>query len=416
MNEHVKVSVVIPVYNVEKYLPACLDSVLAQTLSEIEIICVDDCSPDRCPQILDEYAEREERVKVIHLQKNSQQAFARNRGMEIARGEYLYLLDSDDMIKPETLAELYETARKDDLDGIFFDSEVIFDSPELKENYENTYQPRRHGKYEDKVCDGEELLQAFMTNDEWTCYIQRQFWNMAYLRKENICFPEGHEHEDETFAFEALIAAKRVRYIPGTYFIRRYRENSVMTSPVKPKNFYGYFKCYGEMIRFVRDRGISSPAAKFNIARMYERMTKFYPILSETYDLESMFTGKDLDLYLFFKYAMETRGYYDVISPRLARELKTKKHVYLYGAGAIARQVLGRLRDYGIVPERILVSSHEKNPAELQGIPVITIDEIDQEDIYVVVSVTRKFADEIFAVLEENHIPYAYRRKYQFVE
>ena len=105
------VSVIVPVYNCQRFLADCLDSLLAQKLPSFEIICVDDCSPDRCPQILDEYAEREERVKVIHLQKNSQQAFARNRGMEIARGEYLYLLDSDDMIKPETLAELYETAR-----------------------------------------------------------------------------------------------------------------------------------------------------------------------------------------------------------------------------------------------------------------------------------------------------------------
>ena len=103
MKKQVIVSVVIPVYNVEQYLHACLNSVLAQTLQDIEVICVDDASPDSCPQILDEYAERDPRVTVIHLAKNSQQAFARNRGMEIAGGKYLYLLDSDDLIEPETL-------------------------------------------------------------------------------------------------------------------------------------------------------------------------------------------------------------------------------------------------------------------------------------------------------------------------
>ena len=74
-----KVSIIIPVYNVEQYLPACLDSVLTQTLQDLEVICVDDASPDNSPAILDAYAEKDSRVKVIHLKRNSQQAFARNR-------------------------------------------------------------------------------------------------------------------------------------------------------------------------------------------------------------------------------------------------------------------------------------------------------------------------------------------------
>ena len=116
------VSVIIPVYNVERYLPACLDSVLGQTLRDLEVICVDDCSPDRCGEILDRYPEFDDRVQVIHLQENRRQGFARNRGMERATGKYLYFLDSDDAIEPETLEELYELAERENLDAIFFDS------------------------------------------------------------------------------------------------------------------------------------------------------------------------------------------------------------------------------------------------------------------------------------------------------
>ena len=127
----IKVSVVIPVYNVEKYLSECLDSVLGQTLREIECICIDDASPDRCGEMLDEYAARDGRVRVLHLKENHMQGYGRNRGLEMAKGEYVYFLDSDDMITPNAMEELYLLAKRDELDGIFFDSQVILESEDL---------------------------------------------------------------------------------------------------------------------------------------------------------------------------------------------------------------------------------------------------------------------------------------------
>ena len=121
----IKVSVVIPVYNVEKYLPACLDSVLSQSLREIEVICIDDASPDRSGEILDDYAARDARVRVLHLTENHMQGYGRNRGIEMAEGKYIYLLDSDDMITPDAMEKLCDLADRDVLDGIFFDSQVI---------------------------------------------------------------------------------------------------------------------------------------------------------------------------------------------------------------------------------------------------------------------------------------------------
>ena len=128
----IKYSVIIPVYNVEQYLPDCLDSVLGQSLQELECICIDDASPDRCGDILDEYASHDKRVRVLHLTENHMQGYGRNRGMEMATGKYIYLLDSDDMITPEALEELYAVAEKDRLDCIYFDSRVIFANKELE--------------------------------------------------------------------------------------------------------------------------------------------------------------------------------------------------------------------------------------------------------------------------------------------
>lgn len=295
-----KVSIVIPVYNAQAYLPACLDSVLAQTLTDIEVICIDDASPDRCGQILDDYAAKDVRIKVIHLPENRLQGYGRNRGQEMARGEYVYFLDSDDMITPNAMEELYALAKKESLDGIFFDAQVIYESKELARNHSYGVTVRT-GTYEDRVYTGRELLDAFIRQEEWTCYLQRQFWNRAFLEREHIRMPEGVIHEDEAFALKAILAARRTRYVRKTYFIRRYRENSIMTSQQTSRNFYGYFISYCDMDQFVHERGLSCEAADRNLARIYDKLVWLYDQLSEKEDLESLFkTDEGRHLYYVF--------------------------------------------------------------------------------------------------------------------
>lgn len=115
--EHPKVSIIVPIYNVEKYLNRCMDSLLNQTLKDIEIIMVDDGSPDRCPQMCDEYAKRDSRIKVIH-KKNAGLGYARNSGLEVATGEYVAFVDSDDYVSINMYEKLYQTALADDADCV----------------------------------------------------------------------------------------------------------------------------------------------------------------------------------------------------------------------------------------------------------------------------------------------------------
>ena len=109
------VSVIVPVYKVEKYLPECLDSLLGQSLKDIEIICVDDGSPDNCGKILDEYAGKDPRIKVIH-QKNGGLSNARNSGLKEASGKYISFVDSDDFVNSEFLEKLYDAAERNQAD------------------------------------------------------------------------------------------------------------------------------------------------------------------------------------------------------------------------------------------------------------------------------------------------------------
>ncbi|MBQ6568467.1 MAG: glycosyltransferase family 2 protein, partial [Treponema sp.] len=233
----------IPVYNCAPYLNQCLDSVLGQTLKDLEVIAVDDCSSDGCGKILDGYAAKDSRVHVIHLPENHRQGYARNRGIERATGEYLYFLDSDDMIVPEALSELCELADRDGLDAVFFDSFDKYESEDLKEIYKPPFTLRR-GSYRNEIYSGPDLLDDFCRFEEWTCYPQRIIWRRKFIADEKIMYPEGSEHEDEFFAYAGILAAGRVRYMPRQYFILRVRPNSVMTSGYAPKNFHGYLMNY----------------------------------------------------------------------------------------------------------------------------------------------------------------------------
>ena len=111
-----KVSVIIPVYNTERYLRRCLDSVCNQTLSDIEIICINDCSTDNSLDILKEYADKDKRIKIINFKENKGAAVARNTGIDIVNGEYIGFIDSDDFVDSDFYEKLYNTASENNSD------------------------------------------------------------------------------------------------------------------------------------------------------------------------------------------------------------------------------------------------------------------------------------------------------------
>lgn len=404
----VKVSVVIPVYNVEKYLPACLDSVLGQSLREIECICIDDASPDRCGEILDEYAQRDSRVRVLHLSENHMQGYGRNRGIELASGEYIYLLDSDDMITPTALEELYDVAKRDELDGIFFDSQAIYESEQLQ-HYGSSYIGLRKGQYPDAVVSGQELLECFQREKEWMVYVQREFWRREFLVQNEIRFPERRtEHEDELFSFEAILLAERTRYLRKDYFIRRYRADSVMTRKPHPKDFHGYFCIYYQMAEFVERHGISSAAAEACVFTIYDNMLVYLGDFENGARPEDWFTPAEQERYRFFRALLRSRKLYDARDRKLWEPLRHYDELKIYGAGRIGRRVHMRLSDAGLEVTSFLVTERAGNPASLAGVPVEALDEIATfpENCAVIVAMSRSLCDGPAALLEQRGVRY----------
>ena len=191
-----KISVIVPVYNSEKYLPRCLDSIVNQTLEDIEIICVDDGSTDNSSKILQQYAARDKRIKFIS-QENQGLSITRNNGMALARGQYLSFTDSDDWIAADMYAKLYAEAERTNADIV----------------------QCGYYKYNDKI-EKEVLERPLISNDFCSvlnnikkCYAWNKIWKKEFLQHNNLSFYPKIFYEDLLFNIQALCLH------PNYYFV-----------------------------------------------------------------------------------------------------------------------------------------------------------------------------------------------------
>ena len=200
------ISVVIPVYRVEQYLRRCVDSVLAQTYTQIEVILVDDGSPDGCPAICDAYAREDGRVRVIH-QKNAGLSGARNRGIEAAEGEWLAFVDSDDYLAPEFLERLYRAC-------VDTDSEMSV----CRWEYVKGEQPIPEcGSGAVRTYSGREML-ANLSRPDGAYFVVA--WNKLYRRElfQDIRYPLGRIHEDEATTYRVYARVNRAAYVDSSLY------------------------------------------------------------------------------------------------------------------------------------------------------------------------------------------------------
>ena len=225
----VKVSVVIPVYNVEDFLGECLDSITNQTLSDIEIICVNDGSVDRSLEILNEYAARDERITVID-QENGGHAVATNRGMKLATGKYIFFMDSDDILELTALEDTYKIAEEKNVDFVIFQAiNYYMDTGELVEA-ENYSMNELADFVGDSVFNYKDIKDYVfdITVTPWS-----KLYNREFVMKNNITYPEGLVFDDNVFFYDTLFAADRITFLRKHLFKRRWYSSSSTTSGAK---------------------------------------------------------------------------------------------------------------------------------------------------------------------------------------
>lgn len=236
------VSVIVPVYKVEPYIHQCVDSILAQTYPDFELILVDDGSPDNCGKICDEYANQDSRIHVIH-QENGGLSAARNAGIDAAKGEYITFVDSDDFIHPQLIRQLFDAVIKYHVDVSVCTFERFDRLTEIKIDQLN--------------CNEAEVMTAenLLVFHEWN---YNYAWGKMYKKKlfDGIRYPVGKNFEDVFTTYRILFAAEKekIAWLKQPLYFYYINYNGITRSPWTPGELT-VFQGMQEQIDFYRDRG-----------------------------------------------------------------------------------------------------------------------------------------------------------------
>lgn len=232
------VSIIIPVYNVEPYIERCLLSVLNQTYLHIEVIIVDDCTPDNSINIAEEvlFGYPGKNVRIIKHEENRGLSATRNTGIKAATGDYIYFLDSDDEIIKDAISDLVNNALNSG-------SDVVVGGIQIKGNYPeiNLFFPDNY-----IISESEEILNTFFRN-EWYVMACNKLINLSFLRTNSLFFYEGIYHEDLLWSFELAQKVRSISFCLNQTYIYYIRENSI-TGSIKPKNIQDYLFVYKRIV------------------------------------------------------------------------------------------------------------------------------------------------------------------------
>ncbi len=387
-----KVSVIVPVYNVEQYLSACINSILTQTLNEIEIICVDDGSTDKSSAILDDYAKKDSRLRVIH-KENRGYGHSMNVGIDAASGEYIGIVESDDRILPDMYRTLYSAAKGNDLDIVKAD--VIFWWETLQ--YACEYHKEELNEYYGRVldCTDRKLFFRFFMNT-WTGIYKRSF-----LIENNIRHNEtpGAAYQDNGFWIQTLSFCRRAMWLKDAFYL--YRQDNPLAS-IKSKgnvmtmvNEYDYVsKILAEKhkeqeleicchYRLFRHRGVFLRIADElkrgycdTIIKDFERYKELLARSESLYGwLEKVCADPDRFCEEFIRAKQET-----------LQKLEGARYIIIYGAGQLGQSAMRILACQGM-QEKILcfAISAGKSAKGVGNLPVKYMDDLVQHRQYSVV-------------------------------
>lgn len=255
-----KISVIIPVYNVADYLPKCLDSLLNQTFKDMEIICIDDCSPDNSLQILKMYAQKDARIKVIANKENIGAALTRNVGIDVAHGEYIYFMDSDDWLEPDYLAVMLQTIEREKTD-IVLNLNIMQETPEISKPYEYAANVKiaTQGEYWDKwhvITDAPCLL--------WARLYRRDFLEKNHLRLS----PMRTTCDDYIFHYTSNFYCEKTFLFYGLIYHYRVHNSSITGIAKVNKNWdLQFIKAYDAIYDYYKEHHIleNCPVKIFNM-------------------------------------------------------------------------------------------------------------------------------------------------------
>ena len=221
------VSIVVPFYNVEPYIEQCINSLTAQTMRDIDIICVDDCGTDKSMEIVERLAKTDERIKVIHNKQNSGLSESRNNGVRACNAEYIMFCDSDDFFAPDMCEKMYNAITADGADLAICGTEVIYEADHDQKQSDDAYFAVRHNGTMEKDMD----IMRWYAVCAWNKIYKREI-----MTKYDVWFPRGLKYEDEFFYPAYLTYTHKIAFVPEKLYKYRRRAGSIMNTTFSQKH------------------------------------------------------------------------------------------------------------------------------------------------------------------------------------
>lgn len=267
----IKVSIIVPVYNVEKFLPKCLDSLIEQTLKDIEIICVNDCSTDSSPTILKEYATKDNRIKIINLKCNGGPSASRNSALKLVQGEFIGFVDSDDWVDCNYYEKLYNSAKKYNCDIAIA----------------GIKRPKKNSAPIRKKFKSFKIYRKIKSKLKADCVPRDNFiWNKIYKfdiwKKHKIVFTPGRNYEDIPLTTRILSIFDSIVTVPNTYYYYRRNPNSIVANKSN-KNKEDYKWAKTELYNYTKEIGIKFPLSSFFYDKEFVKIGNFKLIRKNFY-------------------------------------------------------------------------------------------------------------------------------------
>ena len=260
----VKVSVILPVYNVAPYLDETFESLLNQTLQEIEIIAVNDGSTDNSQDYINKYAALDSRIK-SYYQNNQGLSGARNTGMKHCKGEFVYFMDADDVIDINALELCYNYAKRHNADLCLFDAEIFYeqDANKIPWDYKRSLILEENHKY-----NGELLFSYLIDKQKHRAVVWLQFTKWKFLKSINLYFYKGIIHEDELFTPQLFLQTENIYYMNKCLLKHRVRKSSIVGSGYSKRNLDCYLTVIDELFKF-QDSPIIRKFAKYTLSKVF---------------------------------------------------------------------------------------------------------------------------------------------------
>lgn len=398
MNE-IKVSFIIPVYNAEKYLRECLDSLIGQTLQEIEIICIDDGSTDTSMEILREYQNKDSRVLVLSNSRNMGQPTSRNKGMECAQGKYIQFVDADDCIEQSAARELYEMAEEKTADMCYMGMRIMAEDGLDSESVPGSI----HGSYPE-VYDGKKLMKLFTERKEFFLYTWSVFYRAAFLKENGLLYRELVCGQGGNFIPRCLCCAKRVIVCNYPYYHYRIHNESITHSPKAEKELlFGKIMRYADLLQYLAKDENSAEVAAF-LDETYKKLVGGIQRLTsdEKQEYEKRMPSQ-FARQVFHILCKKEKNYEIYLSQDAIEKIRGKKQVIIYGAGYASKDVLDIIQQHAIEIVGFAVTKIKNGRRSLYGHHIYEIAELEKykETAIVLVAANKRFDKEIVQTLEE---------------